>query len=370
MSRNREVVPLISEGLAFGRLSPQDQSTLYHFPQEIRDEIYSQLFQSMSLLWKDHFADHQRLASVESVPNALALLRTCRRIHVEIGKRWLGMVLAHIPRVTLTKIRQLHVIGDHGLLTPQRLCVSRGDNGEQQQPCVYSVSAALSMLPGLCVDRLTVIAGNRINKKFDHGSLPELRYWAVDQFANSGYGWKELHYYSPDPKMLGYRITNNTYAPVYRAAQPRDWAMAMCTREHQELAPTNPAPADKPSVKIFFCDEGGEPPYEYGQFAKKKWWDRTAPGTALMADKYSEKQILIVIKRGANADYEVKRRLWSHWGIQPRKEGVNGLTQAYDDPRRFPRNHRAEMAAWNGNDEMEDPKEDAAYMAKFYRQFT
>ncbi|KAH9909283.1 hypothetical protein F4778DRAFT_776434 [Xylariomycetidae sp. FL2044] len=67
----------------------QAGSPLYRIPQELRDEIYKFVLCSTRLTHGIRNKNgHQTV--IRPSKNSFALLRTCRRVHAEIGTSWLG----------------------------------------------------------------------------------------------------------------------------------------------------------------------------------------------------------------------------------------------------------------------------------------
>ncbi|KAK7706566.1 hypothetical protein SLS63_013931 [Diaporthe eres] len=84
----------------------------------------------------------------------------------------------------------------------------------------------LKLLPGLCLDRLTVFGDVR----------KESRYRELDDLIRHGNGWKELCFLSHNSEMLGYpKCKKGSYENVpdefLRAPQPSTWRQALSHRD-------------------------------------------------------------------------------------------------------------------------------------------
>ncbi|GAW25057.1 hypothetical protein SAMD00023353_0102470 [Rosellinia necatrix] len=190
-------------------------------PQEIRDEIYFQIFSTTRLSFTEgmegSLAEARRVYTLPS-PYALALLKVCRRIRREIGDSWLRYVLFNfgstddmrkklcgLPQEIITKIRHVRVCDiPHGYLYVDP---------------AGRVPAVLTELPGLQLDRLTVLG----NDEFRRG------YFTIGAFVSRSNGWKELHYISQDFR----RFMHRTKDP-----QPSHYQSVLNSRDGAETKPS------------------------------------------------------------------------------------------------------------------------------------
>jgi hypothetical protein len=151
----------------------QTQSKIMQLHQEIRDEIYAHLFGSIRGI-RSH-----RVGSAGS-GTTLAVLRTCRRMRDEIGASWLSQVvfhfegldamldkLARLPIALREKIRHLCVPGETVAIT-------------DDYDVHYRTAQILKLLPGLKLDRLTVLGAKE----------PEIRYETLNMLVRHSDGWK------------------------------------------------------------------------------------------------------------------------------------------------------------------------------------
>ncbi|KAJ7491242.1 hypothetical protein FB451DRAFT_1514938 [Mycena latifolia] len=244
-------------------------------PPEMRVEIYSHLFFSTRLAWGERALgriSHQRIGHA---PNGLALLRTCRQVHAESPEAMLDK-LANIPIATRALIRYARVSGDPLMLS------------WEDDDAYYRTSQALKLLPGLALDRLTVL-GPRGR---------EVCYETLDMLVRHGAGWRELYYLSHDSTFLAYK--HEWFAAVgdpdehryLRVPQPAGWQRTLDARD---------GPASGASVAIYRATAprrpGSRPPSRH---------PRRVADAALMAPGEREKEVLVVVKRGRGVDYAEK----------------------------------------------------------------
>ncbi|KAJ7901168.1 hypothetical protein B0H14DRAFT_2429073 [Mycena olivaceomarginata] len=276
-------------------------------PPEIRLEIYSHYFFSTRLAWGERALGRIDRQRIGSAPNSLALLRTCRQVHIEIGKTWLHQVLfsfesaeamldklANIPTSTLTLIRHVRVSGDP-------LMISWEDDY-----VFYRTSQTLKLLPGLSLDRFTVLASR----------TPEVRYQTLDMLIRQCTGWKELVYLSHDSRLLGYQDSWSWWSVAsasdedryLRVPQPAGWQRALEERDgantgtsvtiYRATSPRGCSVLLQPDTRAAFAQTlpAGKTLKTFGKEAD----------AALMAQGEREKEILVVVRRGRGADYAEK----------------------------------------------------------------
>ncbi|KAK7424067.1 hypothetical protein QQX98_000677 [Neonectria punicea] len=285
---------------------PQEASPLFRIPRELREQIYSQLFSSTRLSHGEKAAG--RIGRIRVVPaaNSLALLRTCRRVREEIGDSWLGRVLFNfehpealldkftaLPHDTIQRIRQVRVRGDTIMLS------------YPDDDVFYRLVSALKLLPGLRLDRLTVLG------------LPsaEVRYDTLNRLVLEGGGWKELCYISHDSALLGYAESSNPFSPVQddrylRKPQPLHWQKALEDRDGKSSAPSVTIyRSAKPHTEGSIFNPNMRKPYQQTPPKDEKERDQygRVEDAGLMADGERHKEIMVIIKRGHNVDYEEKR---------------------------------------------------------------
>ncbi|KAK3940173.1 hypothetical protein QBC46DRAFT_386147 [Diplogelasinospora grovesii] len=310
---------------AFGPPNPQEGSLLMQLPQELRDEIYSYLFFSTRISSGERAfgrIDHRRIVPI---PNALALLRTCRRVHSEIGHSWLHKVLFSFedPEAMLNKLANIS-IETRSMIRHVRVSGCPLVLSFEDDDVFYRTSAALKLLPGLKLDRLTVMGGR--------DSM--VCYETLDKLVKHSDGWKELYYLSHNSTFLGYKDTWPSWtggpdADRYlRVPQPAGW---------QKILEDRDGPASCPSVAIYRSTNPGRACSVLHADLRVPFVQTLAAGqnlakfgkmedAALMAAGEREKEVLVVVKRGRGLDYEEKEgSLYLPYGYDIRGE-MPGMT--------------------------------------------
>jgi hypothetical protein len=200
--------------------------------------------------------------------------------------------LANIPAPTRALIRYARVSGDPLMLS------------WEEDDVYYRTSQALKLLPGLALDRLTVL-GTR---------GPEVRYETLDMLVRHGTGWRELHYLSHNSTFLAYEhdwfgaAGDPDERRYLRVPQPAGWQRTLDARD---------GAASGASVFIYRATVPRLPcavlnPATRAAFAQTLSADRdlltfgTEQDAALMAPGEREKEVLVVIRRGRGVDYVEK----------------------------------------------------------------
>lgn len=309
-SKKKRSVPATSQLL---QASAQESSQLFQkLPLEIRYSIYSHYFHATRLSHGLRIVASWvslDIAFIKPTPNALSLLRVCRRANEEIGDGWLKQVLFNfeepetmlnkltpLPTTTLSQIRHLRV--------REYVTILGYPNDGQSY---YQLASALKLLPGLQLDTLTVLRGHG-DGVYSYGSLNGL-------IAESD-GWKELHFLSYNSVLLGYGDPSGYWGlpglPRYtRRPQPDTWRSVIERRD---------GPSSKPPVTIYRATQ----PNQTGsvmkentrvQFEQKLMEltdDPAEPKFGVEEDKSLTgkgercKELLIVVRRGEGVDYQEK----------------------------------------------------------------
>ncbi|KAF7334588.1 hypothetical protein MVEN_02288700 [Mycena venus] len=275
-------------------------SRFMQLPPELRGEIYSHLFLSTRLMWGERAFGRTARQSIRSVSNALTLLRTCRRVNGEIGTTWLQQVLfsfespeamldklANIPTATRALIRHARVSGDPLMLS------------WEDDSVYYRTSQMLKLLPGLALDRLTILASR----------VPEVRYHTLDMLVRHGTGWKELYYLSHDSAFLAYADDDFMYERRYlRVPQPAGWQRVLEKRDGvrsgasvEIYRATSRRPCSvllEPATRAVLVQTlaAGQDLTTYGD----------QEDISLMAAGERDKEVLVVVRRGQGVDYAEK----------------------------------------------------------------
>ncbi len=283
-------------------------------PQEIRDLIYSYYFRSTRLSHGEMPFSSSLRIRVRTAPNALALLRACRRVRAEVGDGWLGQVLFNfedcmsmldkltaLTADTLARIRHLRVRGD--TLLPS----APGHSTH------YRLTSALKLLPGLRLDTLTVL----------RGCSDAISYDTLGGLVAESDGWRELRYVSHTSTLLGYASP----AAADRSAIPQDHEQEQ--EQGQDHRPRKPQPenwrnillhrdgaSSGPSVDIYRSTRDREVgsamrpetrvPFEQRPAGSDRDGFGLEEDAALCEEGESHKELLVVVRRGRGIDYSEK----------------------------------------------------------------
>jgi hypothetical protein len=271
--------------------SPANQqlnSKFMQLPQEIRDEIYANVFRSTRLAFGERYlgrSDGMRVLS-SARGTMLALLRTCRRVKDEIGVSWLRQMLfqfedpmslmgklTEMPIAVRKQIRHVRVL--------RHIMMVWGDGGDRY----YNAAQYLKLLPGLELDTLTIM-----------DDYPDITsYEDLGVVIHYGDGWKELHYMSRTSGLLG-------FDDYVRQPQPSDWQNTLEQHDGQ---------ASHPSVLIYRATNNAAPGDVLHSVTREVLTQDTetfseGEDTSLTGPGGFEKELLVVVKRGAGVDYAVK----------------------------------------------------------------
>jgi hypothetical protein len=287
---------------------------LYKLPQELRDEIYLQVFSSQEL----KFTSKGEVRRPRS-KNLLALVSTCHQIRFEIGDSWLKHVwfsfgdmvtlldvLTAIPSQRLSNIRNLHISRPYPLvLSRLNEAVENGIATRMIQP--YRLNGVLRLLPGLRLDKFVVHAGFQLGDNTESHILYDI----LDELIRTSNGWKELHFLTPDPNLLSWKAVpqpNSTGdEPRRMGPQPQYWREALAVRDGTR---------SESSVAIYLEPDVG--PSHRGRAGLR--FEQTLPDWLSTTDYgYVEDAFLVletrlqqglkthvVVKRGKGVDYEEK----------------------------------------------------------------
>ena len=194
--------------------------TFMTLPPELRELIYAEVFSTFNI--RHGF----RRGSAD---NRIALFLTCRQVHHEAwrllplhatfyfqGTEPMLKTLLSVDQSVITRIRHIHVKS-----YPFPLYA----NGRQDYYPTYYFSNALSLFPGLHLDRLVVE-----DSFHGYGLLDNWRdavtYFDIESSLKSN-GWRELHYISPNPDFM----TSTQDHRKKRVAQPENWNTMLLERD-------------------------------------------------------------------------------------------------------------------------------------------
>lgn len=258
----------------------------------------TRLFTSTRLSFGERSISRIESKPIKPAPNSLAILRTCRQINKEAAPLWLGQVmfsfenpedmldkLSLLPPATLSQIRHVRVGGRPLMLTPM------GDEDD----VYYRLVWALKLLPGLSLDKLTVLGATG----------PEVAYDTLEGLVRYGNGWRELHFITPNSKLLGFAKIDMFMAdPYWRRPQPSTWRDILLQRDgvdsgasvtiYRSTQSDTPGAVINPRTRQLFEQKISSPEdlQMFGVEEDKQLLSRDEMG----------KELLVVVKRGRHAN--------------------------------------------------------------------
>ncbi len=269
---------------------------LLQIPRELRDQIYVCLFTSSRITFGDRSISQIRIKKMKPAPNGPAILRTCRQINQEARYFWLGHVLfnfenpsdllnklSSLPPTTLSQIRHVRTSG-----CPLMLQLIGNDDDVH-----YRLVWALKLLPGLRLDRLTVLAT----------SDGETAYDTLNGLIKYGNGWKELRFITPDSTIL--HLTKVDVMPYldWGKPQPGTWKDVLRQRDGAKSGV---------SITIYRSSQSNAPgtvmnPYTHQIFNvifPQECGTLVEANKAILElrEKEKRKEMLFIVKRGRAAD--------------------------------------------------------------------
>jgi len=279
-------------------------------PQEIRDEIYATVFRSTRLTFGERYLGRDGGMRVLSSARGtmLALLHTCRRVKEEIGVSWLHYMLFHFesPMVLMGKLAGIPITVREQIRHVRVWWHITLGWVDVQYAC-YNAPEYLKLPPGLRLDTLTILDDNPGRRCYD----------ALELMVRYDDGWKELHYLSRTSAPLGYKYDKSSNGPpdptrwnLMNQPQPSGWQNDLEHRDGQASHPsamvyratdnaTSGAVLDPGARKVFI--QAFTAPQDTRTFVEGEDED-----AALMAPGEIEKELLVVVKRGAGVDYAMK----------------------------------------------------------------
>lgn len=289
---------------------PQDASLLFQrMPQELRDKIYAYTFSAARLASGTSCTLGSHRLAHKTGRNVLALLKTCRRAHIEIGDRWISQVLFWYGD-SATMLAKLSAVPPE-IIPKIRHVLLRTDS-------VNPTCPFLAGSIGLRLDTFTLLGDRHLHTSVHYATL--------DLLVREGCGWKELHFLC-ESRVLGF--SPNTLLqdlivvrPSHRRPQPVHWQEAL---ESRDGAPSRPSVAvfratdlhlhaSNPDTREPFAQAVPEDPEAQESFGK------TADATLMAGPAEKFKEMLVVIKRGDGVDYTQR-------GVQTQRleDGMNFL---------------------------------------------
>ncbi|KAM3422969.1 hypothetical protein BST61_g448 [Cercospora zeina] len=321
-------------------VNPQSASHLMQLPQELRDSIYDHVFSTTRFCFGERAVgridiDTRRVVSAHR-GKSLALLRTCKRTHSEIGTRWLSQTLFHFedPGALLDKlasvsddirsqIRYLRVSGDS-------LKVTWG-----YDEVYWPTAQALKMLPGLNLDRLTILGHKH----------PRISYDTLDNLIKYSSGWRELYYLSHTSEMLGF-LSPLSLPSKRRLPQPATWQQALNERDgagssvtiFRSNSPTRGSVLDPTKRNVLHQH------LRPGQTAANYWMNEQK---TLLGPGEREKELLVIVERGSGVKHaETNPASFLH----SRDARLDSPAQTWAQVKELSR----EMRKWESSDDTSD----------------
>ncbi|KAL7800322.1 hypothetical protein V8C37DRAFT_364871 [Trichoderma ceciliae] len=290
----------------FGPANLQEESLLMRLPQELRDKIYSYIFSSTRFASGHKYTECMSTRRVSSAPHGLAFLLSCRRAYLEVGKTWLSQVLFcfETPRAMLDKLSKIPLetrsMIRHVRVSGQPLVIMFMDDD-----IYYRTYQVLKLLPGLKIDRLTVLSYK----------VAEVAYETLDFLVKYSDGWKELHYISQTSAFIAYKRNLFTWGGdpdrdrYLREPQPAGWQRDLEDRDgsksgasvtiYRSTSPHRLGSVMHAATRVEFT-QNLSPGQDIKDFSQEEDSQLLAPGER-------EKEVLVVVKRGRGVDYEEKQ---------------------------------------------------------------
>ena len=165
----------------------------------------------------------------------------------------------------------------------------------------YRLVWALKLLPGLRLDKLTVLGT----------SGGEVAYDTLEGLIKYGNGWRELHFIAPNSAMLGFARMNMFPAkPDWRKPQPSTWDEVLRQRDgansgafitiYRSTQSDAPGTVTNPCTRQIFEQKASSPEDQekFGVIEDKE----------LCRGKGKGKELLFIVKRGRAANIEEQDR--------------------------------------------------------------
>lgn len=263
-------------------------------PRELRDQIYVCLFASTRITFGKRLTSLSTKKTMKPAPNALAILRTCRQINQEARAFWLGHVLFNfehvgdlldklsiLPPTTLSQIRHLRT-------SARLLMLVQLDTTMR---CIYTLTWALKLLPGLRLDRLTVLAWS-----------DEFAYNTLDGLIKYGNGWRELRFITLSSTMHDRLAEVDIWEDLWHTPQPSTWEEILRQRDGADSGASitiyRSIQSDAPGAVMNPCRRQileGALPREPGKLSTTDTENTELRGK-------EDREVLFVVKRGHAAE--------------------------------------------------------------------
>ncbi|USW55627.1 hypothetical protein Slin15195_G089460 [Septoria linicola] len=272
---------------------------LQKLPQELRDEVYDLVFSSTRFCFGERTVSRIGTRRVVSANRgrSLSLLRTCHQIHDEVGQKWLhqALFIFENPEALLDKLTPLSVSTlsqiKHMRISGDTMMVSWG-----YDDVYYRTAQVLKLLPGLNLDRLTVMG-------MKHASIS---YETLSKLIVSSSGWKSMRYLSHNSELLGFVGPQGLHPQELfsRQPQPMSWQNLLDERDGRTTAPSVTVYRSNSPTRGSVLTPGKRTIYCQLPVPRDRLVDYgTQKDQALMQPGEREKEILIIVKRGAGITY-------------------------------------------------------------------
>ena len=297
------MAPSRPHATAAARYDPQGGSMLFRkLPQETRDQVYAELFAATRFNIGERPVGRTKRLKFRPAPDGLALVRTCRRAHAEVGSSWLRHVsfffeelptmldkLSALPPDALAQLRHVTVRG-------KRMWI--GHPEDDDPPVYYSLAAALKLLPGQQLDRLTVLGEPTVR----------IGYKTLTDLISHGNGWKTLRYISHSSALLGFAAPIGHYMAMdsyQRSLQPTHWQTLMDARDGAASSPSVAVyQAKEPSVCGAILDPTKRVKFEQKlEDGEDDEAVTRAADLALTTEDGLKKEMMVVVRRGTGVAY-------------------------------------------------------------------
>ncbi|RFU78380.1 hypothetical protein TARUN_3902 [Trichoderma arundinaceum] len=283
----------------------QEESQLMRLPLELRNKIYSNVFSSTRFIIEEKFVSPTGILRMASAPHGLALLLSCRKANAEIGSTWLSQVLfcfesaeVMLDRLTCISPETLSLI-KHVLVIGHPLVISTINRNS-----IYTAAELLALLPGLKLDRLTVLGPQNIGISHD----------TVDILVKHSCGWKELNYISQSSGFITreHKRVPSEHGPegdrYLTVVQPESWQQNLEARDgsdsgaavtiYQSTKPDHPGSVLHAATRVKYSQSL---PPEQGATGSERVEEFRLGDPRICA-----KEALVVVNRGRDVDYEEK----------------------------------------------------------------
>ncbi|KAK3682371.1 hypothetical protein B0T22DRAFT_521635 [Podospora appendiculata] len=200
----------------------QPASRLFCIPQEIRSAIFEALFRNTRLSYgRSYLNDDLEYKAIKPGVNSLAILRTCRQVHQQIGLSWTRFVLFSFEDVlTMTDKLSSLPFRMRALIKHMRICQQGAYNGDHpyHAPPLYE---RINRVHGLRLDLLVVLG---------KGQRDEENYRTLDGLIKHGVRWKELLFIPHQSGSLSF-MGPWPLAEDIRDPQPYSWDQELKNRD-------------------------------------------------------------------------------------------------------------------------------------------